>query len=58
MTAHRLHRSQLADGTVVEDDVRFALPLGALGALALPLVRRDLGRIFDHRRDSVAVLLG
>jgi ligand-binding SRPBCC domain-containing protein len=45
------------DCTLMRDTVRYALPLWPLGELALPLVRRDLARIFDHRRDSVGALL-
>ena len=51
-----------ADGegaTVLGDRVRYALPLGLAGEAARALfVRRDLERIFDYRRDSVAALLG
>lgn len=45
-------------GTLVGDVVRYALPVWPLGELAMPLVRRDLTRIFDFRRDEVARLLG
>ena len=46
-------------GTVMGDRVRYALPLGPLGALAhAVLVRRDLARIFDFRRDEIARRLG
>jgi ligand-binding SRPBCC domain-containing protein len=46
-------------GTLMRDLVRYTLPLGALGRLAgAPLVRRDLERIFDFRRDAVAARLG
>ena len=46
-------------GTIVRDTVRYALPLGLLGRLArTALVRRDLDRIFDYRRDAIAVHLG
>lgn len=39
----------------IRDRVCYALPLGVLGGLAhLLLVRRDLERIFDHRREAVA----
>jgi len=44
-------------GTMVQDTVRYQLPLGALGALALPLVRRDLSRIFGYREVRVRQLL-
>lgn len=54
---HR-HRFHERDGaTVVEDEVRYALPLGTLGRLAHPLVRLQLGRIFRHRQRVVARLL-
>jgi ligand-binding SRPBCC domain-containing protein len=43
--------------TLIRDTVRYRPILGPLGALALPLVRRDLQRIFDYRRDAVARLL-
>jgi ligand-binding SRPBCC domain-containing protein len=46
-------------GTCVRDRVEYALPLGPLGELlGLPVVRRDLVRIFDYRRGTVARLLG
>lgn len=46
------------DGTLMRDVVRYALPLGLIGALAhLLVVRRDLERIFDFRRDAVARLI-
>jgi ligand-binding SRPBCC domain-containing protein len=46
-------------GTCVCDQVAYALPLGWLGELlGLPVVRRDLVRIFDYRRAAVARMLG
>lgn len=55
---HHLHTFlPHAGGTLVRDQVRYRLPLGALGALvAGRLVRRDLTRIFDYRRNAVAAL--
>ena len=41
-------------GVLVHDDVRYALPLGALGSLAHPVVRAALGRIFDYRYEVLA----
>jgi ligand-binding SRPBCC domain-containing protein len=42
-------------GTHVRDSVSYEIPLGPLGDLAEWLfVRRDLARIFDHRRRAVA----
>jgi ligand-binding SRPBCC domain-containing protein len=44
--------------TILRDRVRYALPFGPLGEIARKLlVRRDLERIFDHRRDAVGRLL-
>ena len=55
---HHRHRfTALGDGaTLVEDEVRFRLPLGPLGAIAGPLVRWQLRRIFAFRRDALAHL--
>jgi len=44
-------------GTLMRDIVRYRPALWPLGELALPLVRRDLRRIFDFRRDAVIRLL-
>jgi ligand-binding SRPBCC domain-containing protein len=45
-------------GTMIRDSVRYALPLGPVGALAhAAFVRRDLERIFDFREAAVARLL-
>jgi ligand-binding SRPBCC domain-containing protein len=47
-----------AGGTLMRDEVRYALPLGALGELAHRLlVRRDLARIFDYRAQRVPALI-
>jgi ligand-binding SRPBCC domain-containing protein len=52
------HRFREAGGeTWVEDEVRYRLPFGAPGQLALPLVRRQLERIFRHREATVRRLL-
>jgi ligand-binding SRPBCC domain-containing protein len=41
--------------TVIRDRVRYSIPFGPLGELANRLlVRRDLRRIFDYRREAVA----
>ena len=45
--------------TIIRDRVRYSIPFGPLGELAERLlVRRDLKRIFDYRRDAVARELG
>jgi ligand-binding SRPBCC domain-containing protein len=49
----------VAGGTLIGDQVRYAIPYGPFGALAqMAFVRRDLRRIFDFRRDAIAALLG
>jgi ligand-binding SRPBCC domain-containing protein len=46
-------------GTRMRDRVRYALPLGVLGALAHRLaVRKDLEAIFDYRARRVSAILG
>ena len=57
---HHTHDfEEMPGGTKVSDSVRYELPLGTLGELGgLPLVRRDLARIFDYRRAAVQKLLG
>jgi ligand-binding SRPBCC domain-containing protein len=47
------------DAALIHDRVRYAIPLGPLGALARRLfVRRDLERIFDYRGEAVSKRLG
>jgi ligand-binding SRPBCC domain-containing protein len=56
---HQHEFTEIDGGTRVHDRVDYALPLGRLGWLVgMPLVRRDLARIFDYRRAAAAVLLG
>ena len=52
------HRfTETASGTTIEDEVRYELPLGLVGLIALPLVRRQLERIFAYRSIRVEALL-
>lgn len=52
------HRfAETAGGTVIDDEVRYRLPLGTLGLVALPIVKRQLARIFAYRTRVVRELL-
>ena len=57
-----VHRHTFRDdghgGTIIDDEVRYRLPLGVLGNLAHPLVRLQLRRIFTYRTATVKRLLG
>ena len=58
---HHTHEFEPAPGggTLMRDVVRYALPLGPAGGIAHALVvKRDLERIFDFRREEVARRLG
>lgn len=58
MWVHRHSFHAEGQGTRIEDEVRYRLPLGWLGNLAHPIVRRQLRRIFAHRQAAVCQLLG
>ena len=50
-------RDDGAGGTIIEDEVRYRLPLSPLGDIVHPLVRRQLDRIFSYRTETVTRLL-
>ena len=56
-----VHRHTFADhpsgGTLITDEVRYRLPLSPVSDIALPLVRRQLRRIFGYRQEAVRMLL-
>lgn len=55
---HRHRFTELAKGeTLIEDEVRYRLPLEPLGDVVHFIVRRELNYIFDHRQKAVAELL-
>lgn len=57
--AEWVHRHEfLAEGghTLMRDVVRYRLPFGVLGNLALPLVKRQLRAIFDYRESAIRCL--
>jgi ligand-binding SRPBCC domain-containing protein len=59
--AQWIHRHRFrADGagTMIEDEVRWRLPVPVAGQLAWPLVRLHLKRIFGYRERRIRELLG
>lgn len=55
-----IHQHEFTDergGTRMLDRVEYVLPLGRLGLVAKPLVRRQLDRIFDYREQAIQRLL-
>jgi ligand-binding SRPBCC domain-containing protein len=56
---HHTHRFRPdgAGGTFIDDEVKYRLPFSPLGDIALPLVRRQLDRIFAYRTEAVQRLL-
>ena len=50
---------EVPGGTRIEDEVRYALPLGPLGTLAHRIqVAGDLAKIFNYRAEQIKILLG
>ena len=47
-----------AERTLIEDEVRYRLPFGPFGAIALPIVRKQVEGIFDYRETALAEALG
>lgn len=52
------HRFRTENGnTVIEDEVRYRLPLWPVGEIAYPLVRLQLERIFRYREKAIRGIL-
>jgi ligand-binding SRPBCC domain-containing protein len=55
---HHTHTfTEVPGGTRIDDEVRYALPFGALALPASPLIRLQLRRIFSYRQKMVWRLL-
>jgi len=55
---HRFTQDEVdASATWIYDEVEYRLPFGPAGAVALPMIRRQLDRIFDYRGTVTADLL-
>jgi ligand-binding SRPBCC domain-containing protein len=50
---HRHTFRQEGGNTVIEDEVRYRLPIPLLGELALPVVKLQLARIFSYRKKRI-----
>lgn len=50
---HEHHFREIEGGVEMTDVVSYQLPMGFLGRLALPMVRRKLEGIFDYRNEQV-----
>ena len=55
---HEFRPATDGTGTIMDDRVEYALPLAPFGEAAHFLVRRQLDRIFDYRREVVEELFG
>src|SRR4051794_29741009 len=55
---HRHTFEEVEEGTLISDSVDYALPWGALGRLAAPLVKRQLRGIFEFRQRAQPAMLG
>lgn len=55
---HQHRFTEIAPGkTLMEDEVRYRLPLEPLGDIANFLIERQIANIFEHRNEAVAEML-
>ena len=54
---HRHTFTQVGDKTLIEDEVRYRLPVPLVGELALPIVKLQLARIFSYRERRIRELM-
>lgn len=48
---HEFHSSK--NGTLILDKVKYNMPFGILGNLALPIVQKDISKIFEYRKKAL-----
>jgi ligand-binding SRPBCC domain-containing protein len=54
---HRHTFTELGGGTLMEDEVRYRLPVPLLGEAGYPIVRLQLARIFGYRERRIRALM-
>ncbi|HYH13740.1 MAG TPA: SRPBCC family protein [Flavisolibacter sp.] len=53
---HQHHFKSITGGTEMTDIIHYQLPLGILGNMALPIVKKQLQEIFNYRRQKIETL--
>lgn len=55
---HQHHFKAMNGGTEMTDIIHYRLPLGVLGTIGLPIVKKQLTQIFDYRKQKTDELFG
>jgi ligand-binding SRPBCC domain-containing protein len=55
---HQHHFKEINGGVEMTDIVHYKIPFGALGYVALPVVKGQLDKIFSFRREKITELFG
>lgn len=55
---HQHHFKRIDGGTEMTDIVHYKLPFGLLGNVGLPVVKKQLNKIFVYRKEKIESLLG